>query len=61
MVSTDISCSIEAKLVELGWDRKYFPDRFQSYEYYYEWSKLLNQPRELSPRSTLLVSFVCWR
>ncbi|KAF7971573.1 hypothetical protein HWV62_20822 [Athelia sp. TMB] len=37
--------SIEKKLEELGWDRKDFPKTRN-----YEWSKLLDQPRELTPR-----------
>ncbi|KAF7986740.1 hypothetical protein HWV62_20306 [Athelia sp. TMB] len=42
--------SIENKLEELGWDRKDFPKPRN-----YEWSKLLDQPRELTPRIWKLI------
>jgi len=43
--------SIETKLLEMGWDRKYFPARWNT-----QWTALVDQPRELTPRSTFNIS-----
>ena len=40
--------SIEAKLLELGWERDDFP-----YEWDSQWHALMKQPRELTPYRTL--------
>ncbi|KDQ57924.1 hypothetical protein JAAARDRAFT_57740 [Jaapia argillacea MUCL 33604] len=41
--------SIEEKLEELGWDESSFPT-WREWSHRYEWDKLLEQPRELTPR-----------
>lgn len=38
--------SIEDKLLELGWEKKYFPQMYHS-----GWAILVRQPRALTPRS----------
>ena len=44
--------SIEDKLLELGWEKKYFPQTYHS-----GWAILVRQPRELTPRSMLFKYF----
>jgi hypothetical protein len=47
---TSFTLSIEMKLLEMGWDKKYFPPRWDG-----RWVALVDQPRELTPRSTYLL------
>lgn len=49
--------SIEAKLLELGWEKEDFPSEWDS-----KWRTLVKQPRELTPhsKSTLRLVIMHW-
>ncbi|KDQ57882.1 hypothetical protein JAAARDRAFT_78398 [Jaapia argillacea MUCL 33604] len=46
--------SITTKLKILGWDESSFPESWESYT----WNKLVDQPRELTPRKTVVLQQV---
>lgn len=51
------TASMEEKLLELGWERKYFPS-WVDFSNMVKWKNIVKQPRPLSDRSALSSLFI---